>query len=222
MKKLFLCLAKSAREGGLCIAGKEIKDSKICGWFRPVGSEHESIPSNEFPFKIGDIVQCEIESPSPEPTQPENFILNNNAHWRKIDTLSEDQKKLLCLLCEDTPINLWGTGYHTKYGLNDKIPEYLAEGCKNSLYLIKAKKCTIYKCNQSYNPEEPRFRIRLRFYYNNNMYDMVVTDSSLSLPYWNTLAAEDEVVLNDFYITVSLGKPFHGDCYKLVAGHVFI
>ena len=67
-KKVFLCLAKSAREGGLSIAGKEIKNDELCGWFRQAGSMYDAISRNEFPFEIVDVVQCEMEVSAPQLT----------------------------------------------------------------------------------------------------------------------------------------------------------
>lgn len=225
MKKIFICLAKSAREGGFCVAGKEILiiDShikKVFNWFRPVGVTADAIPCGDFPFLIGDVVSCEVESAKLELTQSENFILCNDAKWEKIGHISTRNVEKTCQLFEDRPDSLWGFGDSSRNGINDKISEVSASQYNASLYFVKAKNPIVYKRDQSYFPEETKAKIRLKFYYNNINYDLIVTDPSFTENYWNTLSVGEEMILDDFYITVSLAKPYKGYCYKLVAGHV--
>ena len=85
--KIFVCLGKSIREGGFCIAGKEIAENhRIESWFRPVGREKESIPRyiDTECISVLDIVSCLVEAPAPTPTQPENFTLARYPNWKLI------------------------------------------------------------------------------------------------------------------------------------------
>ena len=227
MKKVFICLAKSARDKAFCVAGKEIlingnRIEKIFNWFRPVGITSDAIPSSDFPFSIGDIVSCEVGSAKVELTQPENFILCNDAKWQKIGHISTSNAEKNYQLFEDRPDSLWGFGESSTNGINDKISEARAPQYNASLYFIKAENPIVYKRDQSYYPEEGKIKTRLKFFYNNINYDLVVTDPSFTGNYRNVLSIGEEIKLDNFYITVSLAKPYNGYCYKLVAGHVFM
>lgn len=61
----------------------------------------------------------------------------------------------------------------------------------------------------------PKRRIQARFSFDGNEYALWVTDPIVEREY---LAREDgDYSLGKSYLTISLGEPFEGHCYKLVA-----
>ena len=218
MLKKFVCLAKSAREGGFCIAGKEIlANGGIGNWFRPIGRCEEALSAADCTFNIGHIVTCEVSNHAPSPTQPENYKVAQHPSWRIINNFPVQRIETLL----DFPPSLWGTGDSSYHGANDKIFYEKASQFGNSLYFIKIDRATITKNDESFDGN-PRFKIRLTFSYNNVEYCLIVTDPKLSTPYWNRLQGGGSTQIGPCYLTISLAMPYNNYCYKLVAGYVSI
>lgn len=212
MKKIFVCLAKSIRDGAFCIAGKEIlPDGHIGKWFRPVGRKKEAI--DNFPYDIGDIVSCDVDEYAPIFSQPENFILSESPNWEKKGVF--ENFKLLV----DSPPLLWNIGNHSVNGTNDRVEE----GCEifSSLNFIYLSKSTFSKESHYYNGVS-EIKPRLIFIYNGNNYSLRITCPKLSSLYWKSLNPDESLDLGPSYFTISLAKPWQGYSYKLVAGHVKI
>lgn len=219
MLKRFVCLAKSAREGGFCIAGKEILANGVIGnWFRPIGRSEEALPTADCKlFKIGDVVACEVSNYVPSHTQPENYKVAQHPSWRIINTFPVQHFETLL----DFPLTLWGTGCSSYHGRNDRIFYENASQFGNSLYFIKIDGATITKNDESFDGST-RFKMRLTFIYNNVDYCLIITDPKLSTPYWNRLQAGESTQIGPNYLTISLAMPYNNYCYKLVAGYVSI
>ena len=218
MLKKFVCLAKSVRKGGFCIAGKEIlANGGIGKWFRPIGRSQEALPTAECTFNIGHIVTCEVSDYVSSPTQPENYKVAQHPSWRIINTFPVRQIETLL----DFPPTLWSTGCSSYHGTNDKIFYENASQFGNSLCFIKIDGATITKNDESFDGVS-RFKIRLAFNYNNVDYCLIVTDPKLSTPYWNQLQVGASGQIGPSYLTISLAMPYNNYCYKLVAGYVSI
>lgn len=221
MLKKFVCLAKSAREGGFCIAGKEILDNGSIGnWFRPIGRSEDALPAANCTFNIGNIVTCEVSNHEPSPTQPENYKVALRPNWRILGSFPRRYIDLLV----DSPLSLWNTGVDcsSRHGLNDKIPQTSVPARNNnSLYFIKIEEGIVTKMDQS-NERLQSIKIRLKFLYKSVDYSLVVTDPTFTSRYWNSLELGESTGIDSCYIAISLGKPFNNYCYKLVAGHVSI
>lgn len=221
MEKTFICLAKSVREGNLCIAGKEITDQgKISSWFRPVTDQQNAIPKEDCLFEIGDKVSCDVIKYSPISTQNENYVLSKNPNW----TVVEKSYKINYSTLLDSPKQLWENNRNSTYGINDKSSASSKEVNGNSLYFIKLENAIIIKHSEPFDNEPNRKRLRLIFIYNKVKYSLIVTNTYLSELYWNKLEIDKEEEIGACYLTISLGKEYEktGDCYKLVAGYVKI
>ncbi len=220
MLKKFVCLAKSAREGGLCIAGKEVlDDGNVGNWFRPVGRIEESLPTRDCTFRIGHVVTCEVSEHTPSPTQPENHKIALQPNWQIAGGFPSQSVASLV----DSPPSLWSTGFDcsSRHGVNDKVSQVIATTTGSSLYFIRIDGGTITKNDESFD-ENQRAKIRLTFTYNSETYSLAVTDPALSGMYWNNLQVGESTEIGPCYLTVSLAQPFNGYCYKLVAGYVTI
>ena len=220
MLKKFVCLAKSAREGGFCIAGKEIlANGGIGNWFRPIGSSEEALPIADCTFNIGNVVACEVSNHAPSPTQPENYKVALRPNWQVHGVFPKQNINLLV----DSPLSLWSTGFNcsSRHGMNDRVSLNTLYRVNNSLYFIRIAGGTVIKKDQS-DEERQNTKIRLAFSYKNKDYSLVVTDPAFTDYYWNTLKLGESTEKGSCYLTISLGKQFNNYCYKLDAGHVSI
>jgi len=215
--KTFVVLAASRKYGGYCIAGKEWADGKIGSWVRPVSRrangeltvEEVRMNNQELPGCM-DIVDVETHGPARHAYQKENFFSAEKQPWIwqwKLPDAALD--KLL-----DHPDSLWLEGFSSTSGLNDRVPEEIA--VKNdtpSLYLIRPDDFTILVSDDLYG----RKKVSARFTYRRTTYLLSVTDMMIEREY--LMKPQDEYPLDNknIHITVSLGEPFNGFCYKLVA-----
>lgn len=214
MLKKFICLAKSYKNGGYCIAGKEIlPNGKIGGWIRPIHPEHNSIPMNNFIFDVGDIITFEISDKHKHRTQPENYILAENPGWKKSGKIDSGKFNLLI----DTPNSLWGIGdgFSSKYGLNDRVHENIASSHNNSLLFLFLPRAVVWKREQR-SGEENKIKHRLNFIFNDVKYSLVITDPKLLNLYKEKLSLGNHEVINNIFVTISLAEPYYGYCYKLI------
>ena len=221
-----ICLAKSTKHGGICIAGLKTDGS---GWLRPVSNkrdgtlypEHYTLKDGREP-ELFDIIKIPCTKPEPKYHQPENWIIDQNKLWsiggscnlcQAQQLLNPEVKKHSC-----ASELLGNSGCQIEYeDLRKSRAEY-------SLALIKP--CEIRWKITSY---EGRKKSRAIFKLSSNEYNLPITD-----PVWNSLLFSlkegtydceeviEELSLQDFepnkfILTISLSEPFEGRCYKLVA-----
>jgi hypothetical protein len=67
-----------------------------------------------------------------------------------------------------------------------------------------------------------RNKVRARFAYRDTPYLLSVTDPGIERMYLMKEQGEYPLITRDLYLTVSLGEPFNGYCYKLVAAVIMI
>ena len=106
-------------------------------------------------------------------------------------------------------------GYHTYNGMNDKVPLSLADGLDTSLRLIHINRVTlsVFKPGEAFG--NPKRRVQGRFRHQDTDYRLWVTDPWYERTY---LAKKDgDYEIGECYLTVSLGEPHNGACYKLIA-----
>ena len=213
-----VCLANSRKYQERCIAGIRVDGQ---GWIRPVAStEHGSLFPKHYRLKetgephLLDVIRVGCVRPDPKPHQPENWLIDGTP-WELVSRpLTADAEPLLQSAVVPGP-DLFGSTF-------DKVPENLS--VRTSLALIA--------------PENLRWRIRLTqnftrqtravFSLTGVHYDLSVTD-----PIWEQRLRhlrEGHHSLADAGIgpdarvlfTVSLGEPFNGYCYKLVAAVIVL
>lgn len=215
--KTFVVLAASRKYGGYCIAGKEWSDGKIGPWVRPVSRRtngelaQEDIRMNnkELPCLM-DIVEVETQGAASHAYQKENFFAAEKQTWMWQWKLPDAAlTKLL-----DYPDGLWVEGFSSTSGLNDRIPEKIVvESAIPSLYLIRPENFTILVTDDLYG----RKKVNARFTYREVPYLLSVTDMVVEREYLMKPQGEYPQNSQNFYLTISLGEPFNGFCYKLVA-----
>lgn len=213
--KRVICLTKSRRPGGYCIAGKEIRSGRIGNWIRPVGDGNtEAVPVRASRYQDGsevellDVIDINLRDFVLIDHQQENWLLNTNQKWIYRGRFN---KKLLLRLCDESE-TLWENGHNTRQGMNDYVPYEDARYERDSLRLIRVDRLKI-----SVFDHYERRRVQGQFRYNGAEYKLWITDVQYEDEY--KVKNFGNYLIGECYLTISLaGKHKDGRCYKLIAG----
>ena len=216
--KRMVCLANSRKNAGRCVAGKEMSyDGKPGQWIRPVSNrENEAVSEGERSYadgtdpKVLDIIEVPLIIHKPKAYQQENWLLNPSRQWRKVGRVGWHDLTQLA----DPGAPLWTNGYNSRGGANDQAPEDITAAHDTSLRLVLVGDLTVTVSEPS-RPSANYPILRGRFTHCNETYCFRITDpvsesGSVDLPY-------GEYPVGERYLTVSLGEPFEGHAYKLIA-----
>ncbi len=213
--KEIVCLANSRKYSGFCVAGKELSTGQ---WVRPVSRQengqlsgrHIRCQNNLIPQPL-DVISVFLTTQAPHLYQKENYFIADRRKWIKNRMLSVSE---LSALCDDTDC-LWINGYSSYNGVNDRIPLKPAdEKPASSLLLIKPESLII-KVEAGYNSEK---KIRAIFLFKGVRYKLAVTDPLIENKYISQKIGEYPIESKELFLCISLGEPYNGYCYKLVAG----
>lgn len=216
--KALVCFANSRKTSGRCVAGKEWANGTPGEWLRPVSSRpsHE-VSLEERRYQNGsdpqllDIVAVPCVGHQPLPHQVENHVLDGGYFWTRQGTLAWAEINNWL----DNPASLWTTGQSSYAFQNNRVAEGYQGG--TSLYLIAVDKLQIIVGAKS--AEYPKRIVRGEFAYRGASYRMAVTDPVVEQHY---LGSNDGLhsILKPV-ICVSLGDPFQGYFYKLIAAVLY-
>lgn len=217
--KRIVCLANSRKLAGRCIAGREwIEEHGAGSWVRPVSArENQEVSEYERQYKDGsdprvlDIVNIPVLGPQSKDYQTENWLLDPGYYWEKIGVFSlRDMPELV-----DPIAPLWINGQSTYHGWNDKILLESVDSVSNSLRLIHVKRLNLAVFNPGEAFDNPKRRVQGQFIHAGTGYKLWVTDPGYERAY---LAKPNGIYnIGECYLTISLGEPFEGACYKLIA-----
>jgi hypothetical protein len=216
--KRIVCLANSRKLHGRCIAGRELVDGQPAAWIRPVSDrDHEEVSEYERQYQDGsdpvvmDIIDVPLKEPRPKGYQQENWLLEPTDYWVKIGRIDWEEFEPL----SDASGSLWLNGHHTYNGLNDEIPLEQAQAIRSSLKLIHVDGVELHVFRTGGVFGNPKRRVQARFRFSGDDYRLWVTDPVIERDY---LARGDgNYKVGESYLTISLGEPFNGNCYKLIA-----
>ena len=207
-----LILANSRKLGGRCIAGIDLVSKK---WVRPVSrADHGELSKEEClisedgvwrDIEVLDVVSAPIGKPIESLGQPENCILLSDAWALKGKIPISQVEEVLDLVCDAEESLLYGTG-------RSVYMQSVKSGRVNkSLTLVKVVEPTFYI------DESPK-KLRCRFSYSSNDYDLPVTDDSK----WVSAAKADpkSFSVGTWFFTVSLGEAYRGQMWKLIAAGI--
>jgi len=216
--KRIICLANSRKPSGRCIAGRELLDDQPAGWIRPVSArEHEEVSEREREYQNGedphvlDVIDVPVLEARPGTFQSENWLLDPDYYWSKVSRL--DASDLGNYVDNEGP--LWLNISSTIAGLNNRIPVDQANELTSSLTLIHvpAVRISVFSPGAAFG--NPKRRVQAEFKLGSDDYWLRVTDPIYERRY---LAQDNgEYTLGPCYLTVSLGEPYEGYAYKLVA-----
>jgi hypothetical protein len=219
--KRIVCLANSRKLSGRCIAGRELVDSEPAGWIRPVSArEHEEVAEREREYQNGedptvlDVIDVPVLEPRPRAFQSENWLLDPNYYWSKVRRFHPSDLSDFV----DNAGPLWLNVGSTVAGRNDEIPVDLANGLTSSLTLARVPEVRISVFSPGAASGDSKRRVQARFALGGEDYWLWVTDPVYERRY---LAQENgDYELGPSYLTLSLGEPYRGYVYKLVAAIV--
>ncbi len=216
-----VCLANSRKLAGRCVAGREWTATGAGRWVRPVSERsHQEVSEYERQYEDGsdprvlDIVDVPVLDACPKGYQSENWLLDSHHYWSKAGEFSPFELERLL----DPPGRLWINGYHTFNGSNDKIPDELMCRVSSSLRLIRvdALELRVFAPGEAFG--NAKRRVQGRFEHAGDRYALWVTDPGYERGYLSKLDGSYEI--GPCYLTVSLGEPYEGSCYKLLAAIV--
>lgn len=216
--KVIVCFANSRKTSGRCVAGKEWNGGTPGSWVRPVSARasHE-VSLEERRYQDGrdpdplEIITIPCLSPQPIPHQSENHLLDPNYYWESSRKLPWQQ----VINWLDSPQSLWGTGYGSYEFVNNRIPD--TDAVTESLNLIQVDELQIIIGSKS--SEYPKRIVRGEFQYRHQRYRMAITDPVIESQY---LAGNDgRYTVSSPVLCVSLGDPYQGFYYKLIAAVLY-
>ena len=216
--KRLVCLANSRKLSGRCVAGKEITDSDIGGWIRPVSARpNEEVSEYERRYEDGsdprvmDVVDIPVIRPNPKSYQQENWLLEPDLYWKKAGGAEwADLERLV-----DPVAPLWHNHDHTHAGRHDRIPTAVADTLRSSLRFLRADGLTVSVFAPGARFGNPKRRVQGRFRHDQTDYRIWITDPRYEREY---LAKPDgDYQVGECFLTVSIGEPFENFCYKLIA-----
>ena len=213
--KRIICLANSRKMSGRCVAGLELERGRISGWIRPVSSRpHGEISLYDQNLADGsepsllDILEIHMLEPCPDGCQTENHLIDDEHYWGKTGVFPRQHLLQYCT----APNPLWVNGFRSMSGINDRIPEWRAKSLPNSLVLIEPRQLTI-EVRQGYGG---RKQVRADFRVSGETYNLGVTDPAIERQY--SFLGEGQYAYRPPAVAcVSIGEPYKGYCYKLVA-----
>ena len=217
--KRIVCLANARKLSGRCLAGRGWAENQGAGdWVRPVsGRAGQEISEYERQYEDGsdpqllDIVDIPLLEAKPADYQTENWLLDPEFYWEKQGSFSAFDLEVLA----DPIAPLWIDGHSTYNGQNDKIPLELVESVTSSLRLIRVERLelAVFKPGEAFG--NSKRRVQGRFVHADKQYALWVTDPGCERKYLAKL--DGNYPMGPCYLTLSLGEPYHGACYKLIA-----
>ena len=221
--KRILCLANSKKQGGRCIAGREVTQNGFGDWIRPVSvRQTQEISWPEMRYSNGGqasvldymtiaFMDVPAQDTQPHPYQIENHLIDGSLWFRAGRAKWEDIQDAVDTISGP----LWHNGKSTYYGENDSVPENTANKMDYSLSLIRPENASVRVENESQYTGGHKRVIRADFEYSGFKYVLSITDIDILKKYKSY--DEGYTPLNDALFCLSLGEIYRGSAYKLVA-----
>jgi hypothetical protein len=216
--KRILCLANSRKLSGRCIAGRESVSNQPGAWIRPVsGREHQEVSWDERHYEdrgdpsVLDVIAVPLVEPRPHLFQQENWLLDPNFYWQK--TGHVDWTGLQAFVEPD--VSLWVNGQSRFSGRNNRVALNQATQLRDSLRLIRVAGARLEVLRPGAQFGNQKKRVEAEFAHAGTQYRFRVTDAVYEDRY--RAMAEGYYDIGECCLTISLGEPYEGFAYKLIA-----
>lgn len=211
----FLCLANSIKHGGRCIAGVRADGA---GWIRALGPRNGALHPAHYVLedlsepRPLDLVAVELAKAEPAPHQPENWAISLKPWSLKNRGEEKAWRDLLKSAVTPGPDVLGGNADRVSFASFD------TGSASASLTLVLPS-----RLSWDVSSGDGKRKIRAKVSLSGATYDLSVTDPQWRQALaerpdgehpWGSLPTEASKVP---LLTISLGEPFEGYCYKLVA-----
>lgn len=218
--KRIICLAKSRKLSGHCVAGKDFTNQVLGGWIRPIStriahevSTHELTYFNGTTANLLDIIDLPLLKHSPLMYQTENHIFDPSVDWQHAGRATWTQVNAAL---DQYDANFWAHHQSTQYGQNDKVYKDNAVHITSSLKLILINSLTvILSIEPGFQGNPSRKRVKGRFSYNGLTYLLNISDPIIEAQYLHR--EEGEYALGSCIICVSLVELFHDYAFRVIA-----
>jgi len=215
-----ICLANSIKHGGRCVAGLRT-DGR--GWVRPVSNKDDGALAyyhyryaDSTPAQTLDVMRVGLDRPRPLPFQPENWLIDGKPWQLVARPLRPEQIAIL-----RQAINLGPQLLHSE---TDRVSPAVAAAASrpHSLELIAPRRIEMYPIPG--RADQPRARAKFTL---GDARHAISYDFSLTDPHWREESLRTgkitiEQSQQPFVATVSLGEPFDGNCFKLLAAVILL
>ena len=221
--KRIVCLANSRKLHGRCVAGREWIGGRAGRWVRPVSDrEHQEVSEYERQYEDGsdpkvlDVIDLPVLVPRPNGYESENWLLDPENYWEKVGRLSWFDLPAVV----DPPAPLWLDAGSTYHGRNDRILLDAVDSVADSLKLIHVDQLSlsVFRPGEAFGNRKRR--VQGRFTFAGREYWLWVTDPVYERRYLAKL--DGEYPMGECFLTVSLGEPYGGAVYKLIASIITI
>ncbi len=238
--KRIVCLAASLKNGGLCIAGREVGEGGFGRWVRPISSRDGSeLTFLEYRYEdysspqLLDVIDVPLLGPSAHGHQTENHLIDQTRRWVKRGRAAFRRLKDLA----EEPAALWLNAGSTASGHYNCLAPAEAAEFDWSLCLIRPEKAEVEVWVRTppymrLNAERKSGSLRddkqksgekackVAFEYKGVAYKMSVTDPAIREEF--EPRGIGQYSLRDWgeiFLCVSLSETFKNDgrCHKLVA-----
>jgi hypothetical protein len=214
-EKQIVCLANSKKHAGRCVAGIEVSNGRLGSWIRPVSArDGEELAFDDRRYDNGqdvqllDLITIRFLEPKPHSCQVENHLIDDTFTWQKVGVFPA---KELLPVCGNDPI-LWLDGGSSYNGTGDRIAEEAAHSVGSSLRLVAPNNLVIRVAAELNNKR----KVRAAFSLGSCTYVLAVTDTKVETRYLAMSNGEYRYPC-PAVMCISLGEPFNGFRYKLVA-----
>ena len=142
-------------------------------------------------------------------------MIDDQYYWQKCGNLSATKLPELLDVVTDT---FWINGYSSYNGINDRIPVQDARNnITSSLVLFQPERPSIIVGTEGPEPNRAKRKVRALFIMNGHQYRLTVTDPIIEREYLKKSNGTYSLQSKNVYMCISIGEPYEGYCYKLVA-----
>jgi hypothetical protein len=207
------------------VAGKEFDGSKSGTWIRPVSArENGELSEEDRRFENGkdpalfDVVEIPMIEPRPHGYQTENHLIDERLYWtNKGRATLDDVRKAV----EAIKGPLWDNSSPSSYnGIHDRIADENAAKLKGSLKLVEVTDLVIEVGVEGAAFGRGKRKVRGHFSLDSVQYKLVVTDPVIERRYFD--GADGTFKIGPAILCISLGEPYDGFAYKLIAAVITV